>query len=126
MEWVDPDTMKNPSILKFMEKITAVQPPQPVAAGPGPGTARGTESNPMARPGKVEITARGKTFTSEVTYRRGDTFTEGAWTEKDAEEKFRHNAERILTKSKTQRAVDMLRELEKIDNVSQLMLEITL
>lgn len=121
VEWVDPDTMKNPAILKFMEKVTA-QPPQPNAAGP----ARGTESDPMARPGRVEILARGKTFTNEVTYRRGDTFTAGAWTEKDATEKFKHNAERILTKGKIERAVEILAGLEKLDNVSHLVREITL
>ncbi|MEK7354364.1 MAG: MmgE/PrpD family protein [Chloroflexota bacterium] len=125
VEWVDPDTMKNPSILKFMEKVTGQgpgQPQQPNTAGP----ARGTESDPMARPAKVEMVARGKTFTNEVTYRRGDTFTDVAWTEKDAVEKFQHNAERILTKGKTERAVNILTGLENLDDISRLMREITL
>lgn len=121
VEWVDPDTMKNPAILKFMEKVTS-QAPQ---AGPAPSPDRGTEADPQARPGKVEIVARGRTFTSEVKYRRGDTFTDGAWTEKDVVEKFRHNAERVLTKGKTERAVEILTGLEKLDNISQLMREIT-
>ena len=122
VEWVDPDTMKNPAILKFIEKITSQAPQPGQAAQPN----RGTENDPKARPARVEIVARGKTFANEIKYRRGDTFTDVAWTEKEIVNKFKHNAERILTKSKIERAVNILTKLEKLDNVSNLMPEITL
>jgi len=40
-------------------------------------------------------------------------------------EKFRHNAARVLTREKTDRAVEALLELEGVADVSQLMREVT-
>ncbi len=115
VEWVDPDTMTNPKILNFMSKVSG---------GPYPD-ARIAEQDPTARPAKAEIVARGKTFANEVKYRRGDTFTDVAWTEADAVEKFKHNAERILTRGKTEKAIEALLKLEKLDNISELMRHVT-
>ena len=84
------------------------------------------ENDPKTRPAKVKVIARGKTFINEIRYRRGDTFTDVSWTQEDAVGKFKHNAERILTKDKIERATNVLLGLEKLDNVSQLMHEITL
>jgi 2-methylcitrate dehydratase PrpD len=134
IEWVDPDTMKNPNILKFMEKISGLsRPGAPPGAAPGartgaaPGVMPGAETDdPKARPGKAEIVARGKTFTNEIKYRRGDTFTDVSWTQEDAVGKFQHNAERILTKGKIAQATRALLDLEKLGSVSQLMSVITL
>ena len=117
VEWVDPGTMKNASILEFMKKVTGQA---------FPSVGRGVENDPKARPGKAEVVAKGKTFANEVLYRRGDTFTDLAWTEEDAVAKFRHNSERILTKSKVERAVEMLRGLERVEDISRIMREVTL
>ncbi len=117
VEWVDPGTMSNPSILGFMNKVIG---------GAFPDTGREAPSDPKARPGKAEVTALGKTFSSEVTYRRGDTFTDVAWSEEDAVRKFKHNAERVLTKAKIERAVGMLLKLEDVGSISGLMREVAL
>ncbi len=121
VEWADPDTKKNPAILKFMSKVTPQADPEYMKE-----VEKERESDPNTRPSKVQVTARGKTFTNQIRYRRGDAFTNVTWTQEDAVEKFRHNAERILTKGKTGRAVDILLGLEKLDDISKLMTEITL
>jgi 2-methylcitrate dehydratase PrpD len=121
VEWVDPDTMKNQAILGFMDKVA-------FHADPDFTKKAETEriEDPRVRPARVEVTARGKLFTSEIKFRRGDTFTDLNWTQEDAVSKFRHNAERILTGGKIERATKMLLNLETINQVSQLINEITL
>jgi 2-methylcitrate dehydratase PrpD len=121
VEWVDPDTMKNPVILEFMDKVTFYA---------DPDFAKKAEmariEDPRVRPARVEVTARGKVFTHEIKFRRGDTFTDVNWTQEDAVSKFQHNAERILTRSKIAQATKVLLNLERINQVSQLITEITL
>jgi 2-methylcitrate dehydratase PrpD len=121
VEWVDPDTMKNPTILAFMDKVTFAADPDFAKE-----VANARIKEPRMRPARVEVTARGKTFTNEIIFRRGDTFTDVNWTQQDAVGKFQHNAERILTRGKIQRATDALLGLETLDHVSQLIKEITL
>ena len=121
VEWVDPDTMQSPAILDFMDKVTFYA---------DPDFAKKAEmariEDPRVRPARVEVTAGGKVFTGEIKFRRGDTFTDLSWTQEDAVGKFRHNAERILTGGKIERATKVLLNLEKISQVSQLVSEITL
>jgi 2-methylcitrate dehydratase PrpD len=121
VEWVDPDTMKNPTILDFMDKVTFVADPDFAKE-----VASARISDPRMRPAKVQVTARGRTFTNQIKFRRGDTFTDVCWTQEDAAGKFQHNAERILTKGQIKRATDALLGLEKIDKISLLLKEITL
>lgn len=117
VEWVDQDTMNNPDIRKFMDKITGQ---------PHPDAMKEMEKDPRTRLGKAVVTARGKTFTNEVKYRRGDTFTGVAWTEKEIVDKFRHNAARALTKQKTEKCIESISNLERVNDISELMKSITL
>ncbi|MEE8419363.1 MAG: hypothetical protein V3S02_04555, partial [Dehalococcoidales bacterium] len=117
VEWVDPETMSNPNILGFMEKVSGQ---------PHPDAGKEMERDPRTRLGKADVTARGKTFSHQIQYRQGDTFTDGAWTEKEIVDKFRHNAARILTKQKTEKAVETILNLEKTANISELMGHVTL
>ncbi|HEY95486.1 MAG TPA: MmgE/PrpD family protein [Dehalococcoidia bacterium] len=121
VEWTDLATRKNPDIIKFMDKVTFQADPEFVEQA-----EREREQDPRIRPAKVTVEARGKTFTSEIKYRIGDTFTEVYWTQENTIEKFKHNAERILTAAKTDRAIQTMFELEELDDVSQLISEITL
>jgi 2-methylcitrate dehydratase PrpD len=120
VEWVDPDTMKNPAILAFMDKVTFDADPEFAQKAQ---TAR--IEDPRVRPARVEVTARGKIFSNEIKFRRGDTFTDVNWTWEDAVGKFRHNGERILTANKIEQATKILLELEIINPVSHLIKEIT-
>jgi 2-methylcitrate dehydratase PrpD len=112
-EWVDAATMTNPEILRFMDKVTFEEYRKP--AGKGPANAS-----------RCDVTARGETFTSEKEFSRGTVGTPAAMTDDELIEKFRHNASRVLSKEKTERAIQAFLKLEEIENVSKLMKEVTL
>jgi 2-methylcitrate dehydratase PrpD len=108
VEWVDAATMTNPEILRFMDKVTFEENRKPNA------------------PSRCDVTARGKTFTSEKEFSRGTVGTSAAWTDEELIGKFRPNAARVLTGDKTERAVRAFIKLEETDNISKLMKEVTL
>ena len=113
--------MKNPEILAFMDKV--------VTKGDPDYAKKYNEEmvkNPSAALAKVEVSARGQKFVVERTLRRGTTGTEAAASEENLTDKFAHNAERILTKRKIKNAIEALVGLEKVDNISQLMKNVTL
>ncbi len=116
-EWHDKATVRNPAILKFMDKISVQQ---------HPDYAQHLAKDPLNALSKCEVSARGQTFVVEREHRRGTLGTEAAPTEKDIVQKFRHNAERILTQEKIERAVNMLTKLEDVENISELIQQITL
>ena len=117
VEWYDPDTMDNPSIRKFGDKVTCRN---------HPGYGKELEKDPLSALSKVEIVAKEATYTHEVKYRRGSVGTDAALSEREIVDKFRHNAARILTRDKTERALDALLELQELEHVSALMREVTL
>ena len=117
-EWHDKTTARDPKIIKFMDKVTCT--------GGHPDSQKRLAEDPLSALSKCEVVARGETFTVERTYRRGTIGTEAAPTDDDIIGKFRHNTERILTQNKIDKAVESLVNLEKIDNISQLMSNITL
>ncbi len=121
VEWADPDTMKNPAILDFMDKVTFYADPDFAKKA-----QEARIEDPRVRPARVEVTAGGKVLASEIKFRRGDSFTDLYWTWEDAVAKFQHNAERILTRGKIEQATKILLHLEGINQVSQLIDEITL
>ncbi len=121
VEWLDPDTRQNPQILEFMDKVISQTDPDYMAK-----YMSVMEKDPLSALAKVQVIARGQTFTVEREHRKGTTGTEAAATEDELIEKFRHNAVRILTKDKINRAVEALVNLENIGNISQLMRQVTI
>ena len=121
VEWLDPDTRQNPQILQFMDKIVSQADPDYMAK-----YMNVMEKDPLSALAKVQVVARGQTFTVEREHRKGTTGTEAAATEEELIEKFRHNAVRVLTKDKINRAVEALVNLENIGDISQLMRQVTI
>jgi len=116
VEWIEPQTMKNPDILKFMDKITGVSHPDYV---------KELERDPLSALSKVDVVARGKTFTVERKYRRGTVGTKARLTDEETAAKFRHNASRTLSREKIDKAVTAFMGLEKVKNISELIALIT-
>jgi 2-methylcitrate dehydratase PrpD len=114
IDWLDPETLGNPDILRFMDKVTWEEYPQPA-----PGS-------PPVFPARVEVTARGKKFSAEKAAPRGRVGTEFAFTQDELVAKFRHNAIRVLTQGKIDKAVRSFVELEDVKNIEQVMREVTL
>jgi 2-methylcitrate dehydratase PrpD len=115
-QWHDKATVRNPDILKFMEKVSV---------HPHPNYEDKLSKDPLNALSACEVEARGQVFKVEREHRRGTLGTEAAATLDDIVGKFRNNAERILTQDKIDRAVEALLELEKLDDISELIDELT-
>ncbi len=74
----------------------------------------------------VEVVTKGKTFREEKTYARSTPHTDVKATDEKLVEKFRHNASRILIQDKIEKAVKSLLELETVEDISELMKQVTL
>lgn len=117
VEWYDQDTMNHPGIRSFGEKIICRN---------HPDYGKTLQRDPLSALSKVEVVAKGTTYVQEIMYRRGSAGTEAALSESELVNKFRHNAARVLTKGKTERAIDALLNLDQVDHVANLMREVTL
>jgi len=116
VEWADPETMNNPDIINFMPKVSIK---------PNPDYDKIMAEDPLSALSKVDIVARGQMFTVERRYRKGTTGTEARPTDDDIIGKFKHNAERILTKNQIENAVDALTDIENLEDVTELMEYVT-
>ena len=110
-EWQDLDAVREPKILEFAEKVSLQVHPE-------------TEKKPQLT--TIEVIAKGKTFKEERTLPRGASAEGLQMTDDELMEKFSHNASRILTQDKIKGAVKVLLELEKVENISELIKQITL
>lgn len=99
--WQDPDVVCAPSIEAMKPRITWKA---------HAGWAQAFAAHPSARPTKVEIVARGTTFTEERDYPKGST-TPDPSTRMSTEElvdKFRHNAHGVIDDAAATSVVDAL------------------
>ena len=76
--------------------------------------------------GMVEVIAKGKTFREERMEPKGTPFTDVEATDEELVEKFKRNASRSLRQDKIAEAVKSLLELEKVENIAELVKQITL
>ena len=111
VEWLDAETMKDPNILELGKKITCTGHPE---------YGKQILKDPTVTLNKVEVVAGGKTFTEERKKVRGTSGTEVAMTRDELIGKFRHNASRILTQDKIDRAVDTMLSLNEFEDTSRL------
>jgi 2-methylcitrate dehydratase PrpD len=116
VEWQDWDTVRDPKIVAFTGKVISYTHPE---------FGKQWISHPGSYLSKVEVAARGKTFSEERIFSKGTPGTEFAMTDKELEAKFRHNACRVLTGAKIEGAVNALLNLEKLSSVSELISQIT-
>ena len=113
IDWLDPQTMKNPSILRFMDKVTWEEYHTP------------SSRNPSVVPARIEVLARGQKFSLEKDHPHGRVGTESAMTQDELLSKFRHNALGVLAPSRIEKAARKFINLENLDNVQLLMAELT-
>ena len=117
IEWQDMETARSPMIREFAKKVS-------FQSHPGWDTLQAKD--PTSHPGKVEVVAKGKTYVEEHTHSKGTPNSELALTDEELEQKFRHNASRILTKDKIEGAYKAILGVEKVKNVSGIIEQITL
>lgn len=112
-EWQDPSTRKSPAVRGFMDKIT-------FASHPDYGRAALEDHN--ARMAKVEVQARGRTYTIERSQTRGAATPESARiSDRELEEKFRHNTSGRLPRDRVDKAAKFIWELEELKDISAFM-----
>jgi 2-methylcitrate dehydratase PrpD len=105
--------MNNPSILSFMDKVSWEEYHTP------------SPRNPSVVPARVEVVAGGKKFSQEQDNPHGRAGTESAMSQDELVAKFRDNAKRVLTQKKINAAVADFLKLEDIQNIQQVMKEVT-
>lgn len=110
-EWQDYSTMNDPKIRKLMKKVKFRGHPDFV---------KKAQQDITKHICTVDVVAKGKKFHEETLRPRGTVGTEGAMSDSDLEDKFRHNAARILTQDKINIAVKHLLNLEDVDRVSKI------
>ena len=109
--WYDDATMNDPDIQAFASKVSC-------AAHPDYREVR--ETDPLTELGKVEVEARGQTFTEERRYRRGTTGTEAMLSDDELTAKFHRNAEHVLSSDRIDRTIELLWNLEEVDDIGRL------
>lgn len=99
--WQDPAVVQAHSVLDLMTRIEWL---------PHEGWADAWSAHPSARPTRVTVRARGRTFVEERDFPRGSVTPDPAtrFTDADLIAKFRHNAEGVIDDRAAERAVEVL------------------
>ncbi|CCN16866.1 MmgE/PrpD family protein [Bordetella bronchiseptica] len=109
--WHDDATLNNDRLLAFMRKVTVL---------PHPRFEEMLATEPQSRIGRVEIRARGRTFESELHYRKGSPATPRTrMADTELLEKFTHCASRTKAGSAA-RIAAMVFRLERLDDIGEL------
>jgi 2-methylcitrate dehydratase PrpD len=116
-DWLDPKNVFSPSVLALMEKVTQEIHPDYVKA---------LTAQCSARPTKVEIRARGKTFVAERLYPKGSPSPDPAslMTTEELVRKFCHNAETVLSPAAIDGVVNAVLDLDKASNFATVMRQV--
>jgi 2-methylcitrate dehydratase PrpD len=113
IRWQEWDTMNDPEIRRFMDKVTFEPHPDYVAA---------LQKNSQARISRVAVSARGRTFVEEREFPKGTPSPDPVTTMTDEEllAKFQDNASRILPARKAIEAGSRLLDLESVGDVASI------
>ncbi|MFC2021310.1 MmgE/PrpD family protein [Chloroflexota bacterium] len=112
-DWQDLDTITDPNILSFMNKVEF---------GRHPDFEKLAHQDARNMVSSIEVTAMGKTFKEEKTWAKGDSFLEEArMSDEDLVNKFRSNTCRTLTQDKIGNAIEAVFEFQNIRNISTLL-----
>jgi len=114
-QWQALETRQDPRIRAFMKKVSF---------GVHPQAQRTKAEDPRSWLASVTLKARGRTYTSEVRYARGTPVPGYALSEQEMTAKFVDSAQLCIGREQALRAVERLWQLEKIDNVAEIMGEI--
>ncbi len=113
--WLDQELKRDRRIQEFMRRVEFDQRCDEKELG----LAR--LKDPQSEPMGVEVVAKGKTFKKMTLYRKGMWRPEEfRSTDEELIKKFRENVSRVLPSHKTDEAVKTLFELEKLNNVVDL------
>jgi len=113
--WHDPDTREDPKLREFMQKVEVVYDEREFALA--------CLEDPAARKMGAEVVAKGKTFTEKINFLKWHYGgpQEFRLTDEEIVEKFRDFASRVLPLDKVNRVAETVLNLEKLEDVAELM-----
>ena len=118
--WQDEDTIRHPQIERFIERVEFV-------IEPHADSQALRRSEPRSNMTAVEVVARGNTFRQEGKYHKFAANSESSiLTGADLVEQFALNATKVLPQSKVTRAIESLLGIEKIENMAEVISQVTL
>jgi 2-methylcitrate dehydratase PrpD len=114
IRWQDKETMNNPEIRQFMNKVKFE---------PHPDYDAALKKDFQARIAKVEVSAGGRTFVEERAFAKGSPSPDPStlMTEDDLTKKFKDNASGILSPARINEACNQLLKLDRVNDVSAVM-----
>ena len=112
--WQSPEVVFKPSVLALMERVTFEV---------HPDYEKLVSANAASRPARLEVRARGKSFTGEKRFPRGSPSPEPETTMTTDEllAKFVGNAQGVLSPSRTDEVIGKLLALAQVDDFSSVM-----
>ncbi len=112
--WQDPENVFSPSVMALMDRVTHEVHPDYV---------KQLTANNGARPSRVEVRARGRTFVAERLYPKGSPSPDPAtrMTNEEIIAKFRHNADGVLSDRDINSTVNAVMELDGVSDFSAVM-----
>jgi 2-methylcitrate dehydratase PrpD len=113
-EWQDPTRVHSDSVMSLMRRTTFL---------PHPDYAEALRSNSAARPTRVEVDARGQTYSGERLFPRGTPSPDPSTFISTGElvEKFLSNAAGVIEDDSAERVVDLVMHLEGITDVAEVL-----
>jgi 2-methylcitrate dehydratase PrpD len=113
-EWQRPDVVSSPSVLDLMERVNY---------HPHPDYDQSISARPASRPSRVEVVARGTTYSTERSYPKGTPSPDPStrMTDDELVAKFRVNADGRLSASAIGSVVEAVLNLDRVDDVAKLM-----
>ncbi len=110
--WQNKATLTDPRIRDFMPKVKMLRSEHHYEL---------KKKDPLSWYARVEIDARGKTFTAERDYSKGTNLDGYRITQEDLDKRFFVNAQIILPSEKIEKAMDQLKHIEEYDDLKQIM-----
>jgi 2-methylcitrate dehydratase PrpD len=113
-DWVKPETIHSPSVMKLMERVSTVVHPDYVKL---------LDGNAASRPARVELKARGELLVAEKRYPKGSPSPDPDSYMTDAEliAKFRHNCDGTLDTDAIDTLVSSVMALENVEHFDTIM-----
>lgn len=109
--WQDPELVFGDSVMGLMKKVRFQAHPDYVAE---------LRKHPASRPSRIEVDARGTTFTAERTFPKGSPSPDPStrMTDEEVVAKFLVNAEGVLPEDRAREVAETVMRLETVENVA--------
>lgn len=119
-DWYSPKRLTDPWVEELMKKVKVEANPEAFRE-----VLRAVREEPTKRfkrcPSSITVIANGKAFEAHTEFSKGDPWVaETRMSDNELKEKFRNFCHNIIRYNKIEKAIELIYELEKLDNVAKL------